>query len=151
VATATVSLSSTTFATTVEPSDTLVNLASTSGIVPGVLLYCDRELLAVDRLTGIGTQAIVRRGQDGTAATRHATNATVWIGRGDQFYSSTPTGLPPAILPVYPYIDVRTGVIWVAQGDETGVGNAGRIWAAVTIAMVPGSLGNAQTVTTTPS
>lgn len=151
MALATVSLSSTTFATTVEPSDTLVNLTSTSGIVPGVSVFCDRELMFVERLTGIGTQTIVRRGQDGTSATRHATNSTVWIGRGDQFYNSTPTGLPPAVLLVYPYIDVRTGVIWVAQGDETGPNNAGRVWAQTTQAMVAGALGNQSVVVTTPS
>jgi hypothetical protein len=151
MANATASLTSTTFSVTVEPSDTRVLLASTSGISPGVRLYAGRELLGIEVLTGIGNEAIVRRGLEGTAASRHATNETVWIGRADQFSSSDPTGLPPAVLLVYPYINVLTGVAWVAQGDETGPGNAGRIWAPMTVAMSAGALGNQQTTTTVPS
>lgn len=158
MAVATVSLTTTTFTATVEPGDTKVILASATGITPstalpqgGTHLYVDRELMLVERFTGIGNEAVVRRGLDGTAISRHATNATVWIGRGDQFYNTTPMGLPPAVLLVYPYIDVRTGVIWVAQGDESGVGNAGRIWAPMTITLSTDALGNQHVVTTTPS
>jgi hypothetical protein len=151
MANATVSLSTTTFSNTVEPADSRVILASTSGITPGVRLYVDRELMAVDRLTGIGNEAVVLRGIEGTAASRHATNSTIYIGRGDQFYSSDPIGLPPAILPVYPYINVLTGVVWVAQGDEVGAGNAGRIWAPITLAMARDGVGAYQVTTTTPS
>lgn len=151
MANATVSLASTTFAATVEPGDTLIQVSSTSGITPGVRLYCDRELLGVERLTGIGTQVIVRRGLEGTSATRHATNTTVWIGRGDQFYGTDPVGLPPSVLLVYPYINVLTGVAWVAQGDEAGAQNAARIWAPITTTLIPGAFGNQVLTTTIPS
>lgn len=147
---ATTSLGTTTFATTVEPSDTLVNLASVSGVSVGTRLYCDREMMAVSGLTGIGTQVLVRRGGGGTASARHATNAPVWIGLGHQFYDNDPVGLPPVTMLVYPYINVLTGQAWVAVGDEVGPGNAGRIWQPVSTAVVAGALGNSQVVVTTP-
>lgn len=148
---ATVSLATTTFASTVEPSDTQVVLSSTSGVVPGVRLFCDRELMAVERLTGIGTTVLVRRGVDGTVSSRHATNAPIYIGRADQFYNSDPTGLPPAVLLVYPYINAASGDIWVAEGDEVGAGNAGRIWSKVTQSIDAGALGVNQTTVIIPS
>lgn len=151
MALATVTLATTTFTGTVEPSDNIVNLSSTSGITPDVCLYVDRELIGVVRLTGIGNQAIVRRGIDGTIASRHATDAPVYIGRADQFYSSDPVGLPPNPPAVYPYINVLTGDLWVAQGDETGADVAGRIWAKITTTLDTGALGIRQRVTTTPS
>lgn len=151
MAIATVSLSSTLFTSTVEPSDSQVILSSTSGVTPGVRLFCDRELLAVERLTGIGNAAVVRRGVDGTFASRHATDAVVYIGRADQFYASDPIGLPPAVLPIYPYINALTGDVWVAEGDETGPGNAGRVWSKATQSIDAGALGNNQHVVVTPS
>lgn len=151
MANATVSLSSTTFVQTVEPSDSKVVLASTSGITPGVRLFADRELMQVLSLTGVGNEVVLRRGVDGTSASRHATLAPVYIGRADQFYDSDPRGLPPVTLLVYPYINVVTGVLWVAQGDEAGPGNAGRMWAPVTVAEAQGALGINVITTTTPT
>lgn len=151
MANATVTLSSTTFSQTVEPGDSKVIFASTSGLSPGVCVFADRELMRIERLTGLGNEAVVRRGIDGTVSSRHATNATVYIGRGDQFYHQDPMGLPPIVMLVYPYINVRTGVLWVAQGDEDGPGNAARIWAPVTVAMAAGALGVSTVTVTTPS
>lgn len=151
MANATVTLSTTTFNATVEPGDTKLIMGSTSGLAPGVHLCVDRELIAIDRLTGLGNEVVVKRGQDGTAASRHATNTPVYIGRADQFYSTDPVGLPPAVLPVSPYINVRAGRIWVAMGDDLGPGNAGRIWAEVTTAMSAGALGVPVITVTTPS
>lgn len=151
MANATVSLSTTTLSRTVEPSDSKVYLASTSGVTPGVRLFLDRELLAIERLTGIGTEVIVRRGVDGTVASRHATNTAVYIGRPDQFYSTDPVGLPPNELLVYPYINVITGDLWTAEGDESGPGLQGRIWSKVTRSIDAGALGNNQLTVNTPS
>ncbi len=151
MALATASLGTTTFSSTVEPGDTQVILSSTSGIAPGVRLFCDRELLAVVMLTGLGNAAVVRRGVDGTSSSRHATNATVWVGRADQFYDSDPYGLPPANLPVYPYINVRTGDVWAAEGDELGPGVSGRVWSKVTQSIDAGALGVNQTNVVIPS
>jgi hypothetical protein len=151
MANATVSLNTSTLLVTVEPSDNRIQLASTSGLAPGVRLFLDRELLAVETLTGIGTEAIVRRGVDGTTASRHATNTPVYIGRADQFYASDPVGLPPNELPVSPYINAVTGDIWVATGDESGPGLQGRLWSKVTRSMVPGALGGNAPVIVTPS
>lgn len=152
---ATVTLSTTTLATTVEPGDSLLTLGSLSSVPLNLLvptrLYVDRELMAVEQITGIGNQVVVRRGTGGTAASRHATNTTVYIGRADQFYTSDPIGLPPVSVQVSPWINVVTGVAWVAQGDEAGPGNAGRIWAPITVTEAAGALGVTVITTTTPT
>lgn len=148
---ATVTLASTSFASAVGAFDTQVNLASTSGIVPGVRLFANREMLCVERLTGIGNNAVVRRGLDGTGSSAHATNETVYIGSPEQFYDIDPQGVPVTGSPVNPYINTRTGVIWVIQGDDVGSGAAARAWQPVTTTQTTGALGVRVTTTTTPS
>lgn len=149
MAVATVSLSSTTFARTVERGDTSVLLASTSGVVPGVRLYADRELMAVVSL-GLGNEVNVRRGSDGTSTDRHATTVTVWFGNPCHFYASDPYGLPNDPVSVYPYINVLNGNVWVPQGDETGSGVSGRSWQLVTNTQQFGAFGIRQNTITTP-
>jgi hypothetical protein len=78
---ATVTLSTTTLAAAVTVTDGQVKVVSTAGIVPGLRLYIDQELLTVVSL-GIGTAVTVRRGVDGTATTAHASTATVRIRSG---------------------------------------------------------------------
>lgn len=148
---ATVSLATTALAADVGAGDTLWTLTSTSGVTPGVRLFVGRELVAVDRLTGIGTQVIVRRGIDGSLATPHVTADTVYIGRGDQFYSVDPFGQPPNPIAVYPYINVVTGTLWGVQGDDVGAGAAARTWAPITTTQSIGALGVRVNTTTVPS
>lgn len=149
MAQSTYTLTTTTFAAPVSGSDSLVLLTSTSGIFPGVALYVGREQLIVDRLTGISTQAVVRRGQNGTASRAHATADTVWIGSPDLFFQSDPEGQVPNPPRVSPHINVLTGDVWYVQGDE--VDNAQRTWQKQTTTQTIGSLGVRVNTTTTPS
>jgi hypothetical protein len=137
---ATVTLSTTTLSAAVSASDGAFTLASTSGIVPGVRLFLDRELIAVVSL-GLGTSVNVRRGQHGTAAQAHASGSTVTIGRADQFYESDPQGLPPDVVLVSPWINVLTGAQWTAQGDESGPGLKARYWQQTVVTPAIGDLG----------
>lgn len=148
---ATVSLSTTGLAADVSASDTLWTLTSTSGVAPGVLLYASRELVAVDRLTGIGNQVIVRRGVEGTVSSPHTTADTFYIGTGVQFFSQDPAGLPPNPIPVFPYINVLNGVLWTSQGDDTGPNQQGRTWQPITTSQSIGPLGVRVNTTTVPS
>lgn len=138
---ATVTLSTTTLTNAVTADDRQIQVGSTSGLLPGVRLYIDRELLEVVGLLGYASIVNVRRGVDGTGASRHASGATITIGRADQFYSSDPVGLPPSEVPVSPYINVLTGVHWLAQGDETGPGRDSRWWQKRETTYSTGALG----------
>jgi hypothetical protein len=127
---ATVTLSTTTLARGCGVTDTRVQVASASGLLPGTHLYVDRELMAyvsTGIVGDIGTWIDVRRGVGGTAATAHSGGALITLGRADQFYSTDPVGAPPAAVPVLPYINVLTGDFWQLQGDETLAGQ--RWWA----------------------
>jgi len=144
---ATVTLATTTLIADVSPGDTAVQVLSTSGILPGLRLCIDSELMTVVSL-GVATSVNVLRGRDGTAAQFHDTPGLVTIGRGDQFYEQDPVGTPPAIVLVSPWINVRTGTQWTAQGDELGSG-AGRWWQATVTTHDIGPLG-VRTLTVTP-
>lgn len=148
---ATATLATTTLVFAVDAGARHWQLASTTGIVQGTRLWLDRELAAVEQLTGINNIVLVRRGVDQTIATPHQSSATVTLGRADQFYSTDPVGLPPIPILVYPYINVTTGVSWVAQGDETGPGAAARIWAPITSTETQGAMGVRVVTTTVPS
>ena len=115
---ATVTLPTTTLGVGVLDKDTLVSLASTSGVFAGIRLFIDGELMKVVSLD-VDPWVRVIRGVDGTSAAPHPSTATVYIGRGDQFYQNDPVGRPPAAIPVSPYINVINGSVWFAQGDTT--------------------------------
>ena len=133
-------LTTTTLSTDVEPNDSSVQLASTSGVLPGMRLYIDQELMGVQSL-GLGTSVNVLRGVDGTATTRHASSRAVVIGQASQFYDYDPIGPPPPQVLVTPWINVRTGAQWTAQGDETGASGADRWWAKTEHTHGVGALG----------
>jgi hypothetical protein len=137
---ATVTLSTTTLAVSVGVSDTRIKVGSTSGLTPGTRLYVDGEqmrFVSVD----VDPWINVRRGVDGTASAAHPSSATVYIGRADQFYSIDPTGRPPDVIPVSPYINVINGSVWFAQGDSQPDGQANRWWQKVTNTYGTGALG----------
>jgi hypothetical protein len=137
---ATVTLSTTTLAANVGASDNQIKLASTAGVTPGTRLWVDRELMAVVSL-GVDPWVNVSRGVDGTAGSPHNSAATVTIGQAYQFYSSDPVGRPNEAVPVSPYINVRNGTIWYAQGDAVPGDTATRWWQAVTTTYDTGPLG----------
>lgn len=143
---ATYTLSTTTFAAPVSASDSQVKLASTSGLTPGMSLFVDRELMSVVSL-GVSSLVNVKRGVSGTYAQRHGTDATVYTGAAEQFYSFDPSGAPLEALLVSPWINVRTGDIWFAAGDGAPAGLEQRWWQKQSIGHGTGALG---VRTTTP-
>lgn len=138
---ATVTLRQTAFVTPVVSSDTVVYLGSLTGITPGMRLFANAEMMTVDRLTGITTGVVVRRGTDGTVSKSHSTQEVVFVGRGDQFYDRDPAGVPPMVVPVLPWINIERRVIWTIQGDDDGPGVAARTWQLVLPYQERGALG----------
>ena len=140
---ATVTLSTTTLTFQVEPLDTEVTLASVSGVLPGMRLFVDKELMAVDALISGTSRVKVRRGVDGTPATRHYSSATVTLGNADQFYFQDPVGVPASAFPVSPYINAQNGKIFYAQGDVAQFHgqSVNRWWQEVTTTYGTGALG----------
>lgn len=148
---ATFTLATTSFTAPVGALDTQVTLASTSGIVPGVFLFANRELFKVLALTGIGNGVRVLRGHDGTATGPHGTGETVYLAQGYQLFASDPQGLAPATVLANPYINTRNGTVWVVQGDDVGSGTGARSWQPVTTTQTAGALGVRVDTVTTPS
>jgi len=147
---ATVTLSSTSLELTAKASDTQVKVASTSGLIPGLRLFVDGELMSVVSL-GVSPWVNVRRGVDGTSAQDHYRGAVAWIGRADQFYFTDPAGSPPPEIPVSPYINAANGSLWFAQGDNIpGKDQSFRWWQKQTTTYGQGALG-VRTITTDPS
>lgn len=137
---ATVTLSSTTLVESVGSSERQVKVASTSGLTPGIRLFCDNELMTVVSL-GVSPWVNVLRGVDGTASTPHSTGDVVYLGRADQFYHADPVGDPPASIPVSPYINAANGTVWFAQGDSVPEGQNKRWWEKQTATRSIGPLG----------
>ncbi len=140
---ATYTLSTTNLSTPCGKFDTQVYLASTSGLVAGMRLWIDRELMSVTSLAGFANLVNVRRGVDGTFTERHGTAPTVYFGPADQFFSYDPHGRPREDLLVSPHINIRNGNIWFAQGD--GVPNGERWWQLQTVGHTQSGLGERQT------
>ena len=128
---ATSTLTQTTLAGDISESDRLVRLVSTSGLVPGRFIYVDGELLRAVSLDVPSGGWVCARGANGTQARRHQAGAPAYIGSGDQFYTIDPVGSPAPIILVSPWINVRTGSIWFAQGDA--LPNQPRWWQKQTL------------------
>lgn len=141
---ATVTLSTTTLSEGVDGSSCRLKVASTAGIVPGLRLYTNGELMTVLRIE-VDPWVCVSRGVDRTAATPHSSGETVYIGRADQFYSAPPVGRPDASILVSPYIDAVAGKVYFAQGDVTPSGSAVRWWQEQTATRVQRPLGGTTT------
>jgi hypothetical protein len=73
----------------------------------------------------------------------------VYIARADQLYSTDPYGRPPEAIPVSPWINVRTGDVFFAQGDTLPVGQGDRWWQKQTTTREAGALG-VRVTTVTP-
>lgn len=139
---ATVTLSTTTLSAPLSSSSRLLKPASTSGILPGKRLWLaeGKELVRVVALVA-GDQVEVLRGVDGTVASPHVSGSTVYIGEAHEFYSQDPVGRPSETIPVSPYINVRNGSIWFAQGDALPVGQGERWWQRQETEYSVGALG----------
>lgn len=138
------SLNSTTLSVSLTDAAKAPVLASTTSIAVGDLLVIDREALAVLGLSPLR----VLRGAAGTAAVSHAAGATVYTGAPSRFQSVDPFGIPPPDV-VTPWINLRTGDVWIAQGATVGPGVNARTWQLQVITRSIGALG-VPVVTTTP-
>ena len=145
-----VTLSTTTLTNGIGPRDQEFRLASYSGILPGYRLFIDKELCSVTNIRSDGNGVKVGRGVGGTAAASHSSSSVVTIGTPDNFYESDPVGAPPESVLVSPYINVRNGKIYYAQGDSQPTGKTYRWWQDVTNTYGAGSLG-IRTQTSDPS
>lgn len=137
---ATVTLSTTTLTNGIGPQEREVKLASNSGVLAGLFLFVDRELMKVERLLDNGLVRVVR-GQGGTSGQKHSSSAVVTIGSGTQFYSQDPVGSPAEATEVAPWINVQNGKVWYAQGDAQPTGLTFRWWQEVTTSYSAGPLG----------
>lgn len=144
---ATVTLATTTLAADVAPSDRQVKLASTAGVLPGMALYVNNEMMHVVSL-GIDPAVNVIRGMGGTKAELHVDGLTVYIGRRDQFYSHDPVGTPTAVIHVSPHINTANGSVWFAMGEPAE--GEYRYWQKQTVTYGVGPLG-VRTVTYDPT
>lgn len=143
-----VTLATTALARTLTAGASVLQLVSTAGVLPDKCLYFDGELCRVVALVPDGVKVL--RGQDGTPVLAHASNVTVYIGDGGQFYHSDPVGRPPETFEVSPWINTSNGKVWFAQGDNDPVGLADRWWQLQVTAYDQGPLGIA-TKTPTPT
>lgn len=153
---ATVTLASTLLVNPLSPADIIVCLASGTGVTPGLRLFADRELMTViGPAPANSTGAVcfyVLRGRDGTMAQAHDSGSTTWIGRGDQFYEQDPEGAPFEVVLVSPWINVRNGRIFFAQGDDLPNGRNFRWWQQQTTVYDVGPMGvRTQTLNPTSS
>lgn len=155
---ATVTLLTFTLAEGVGASDREIKLTTTSGLtIPSGTpmpsekswLYIDGELMEAVSL-GVLSHVEVRRGVGGTAAAPHSSQATIYLGRPDQFFSSDPVGVPPSAVLVSPHINVRTGGVWFAQGNVLPTGQTIRWWQKQETTHGVGPLG-IRTTTVDPS
>ena len=146
---ATVDLSTTSLVKPISAWDSQIVVASTSGLTTGKRLYADRELMSVVSVDS-SSQVTVRRGVDSTLAAPHASSMVCVIGDADQFFSYDPQGMPKDAVLVSPHINVRTGDIWLAQGDVSPEGNSARWWEKVQVKYDVGALG-IRSVTSSPS
>jgi hypothetical protein len=136
---ATVTLSTTTLLTELKPSDSLVRVASTSGLIADVHLFLNGELMRVVSPDVASSGVYVYRGVGGTSAVRHDPGAVIYIGAADQFYSTDPVGSPPEAIPVSPWINIQSGAIWFAQGSATS--DEPRWWQKQAVVPEVGALG----------
>ena len=133
-------LSTTTLSKAVGPSEQQVKVASTTGVLSGLMLFIEGELMEVTSL-GVDTWVNVLRGRDGTAGAAHDSDSTIYIGRADQFYQADPHGAPPEAIPVSPHINVVDGGVWFARGDTFPEGQSNRWWQKQSTTYTEGPLG----------
>ncbi len=148
---ATVNLASTTFTSPVLAGDTIVYLASTSGVSRGIGLFSADELMVVEYVDGVNSGVHVRRGCEGTATRAHSPLEIVWIAQLNQLYQTDPVGVPSVGVYVLPHINVVNGTVWTVQGNDSGDGAQDRSWQLITNVQFAGSLGVRQYNLTTPS
>ncbi|GAC1403880.1 MAG: hypothetical protein NVSMB64_06300 [Candidatus Velthaea sp.] len=111
-------------------SDTYVYVASAAGIVPGNLLFVDKEAMLINSVSGIALG--VQRSVQGTAAVPHNTGVTVYQGGPGAFLQYDPSGACSAGAGSFPVIS--TGNIWTCTANQwTNIAAGGTAaWGSIT-------------------
>lgn len=134
-------LASTTLAVSIRDAKAQqVALASSAAVTRGQVIWFDGEACQVTQVLSGGVVKVIR-GWGGTSAKPHGSGCTVYIGDGAQFRSGPPSGTPEPFPPVNPWIDLRAGVAYLAQGDQVGGNVDGRWWQPITVTRGIGALG----------
>src|SRR5579872_2986599 len=105
-------LISTTTAQAVSASAQGIPVASASGITAGMDIYIDRELMAVNSVSG--KTLIVTRGVQG-AAEAHMSGVSVLAGQPQWFYNVDASGSCSSTAAT-PYVNVSDGLQFTCQG-----------------------------------
>lgn len=103
-------LTSTTLTRALDSSALVVYVASATNVLVGDLIFCGREAMRVDSVLGLVVR--VSRGYAGTLGESHPSGATVYAAPAWAFYIRDPVGVPPSEVPVTPWINLATGVVW---------------------------------------
>lgn len=138
----------TTLLRSIGAADTFVPLTSLTNVLAGYVLYVDAEAMPIGRLVTTGALPGVTVVRSGRAAS-HGIGATVYTGPPAAFATGDPVGVPAAGSQPW-VINVLTGRIWVAQGDEAGPGAANRFWQLQTVTPGTGAFG-VRTTTVSPT
>jgi len=121
-------VNTTTLSAAVTKSQTQVTVASATNVAVGNILYVDREAMKVVTLSG--TNATVRRGQEGTAAVAHASGAVVYTAAPQYFYATEVSGTCTSTDEIaLPHISVATGNIYTCTSGGWTVTRRGGISA----------------------
>jgi len=121
-------LTQTTLSAAITANDTVLTVASATGIsvpsagVAGTALYIidpgakQGELVTVTAAGPISTAFSVRRGRSGTKSTAHISGALVMIGAPNLFQSADPAGgCTASSVYVTPWVNVNTGNQWICS------------------------------------
>jgi len=126
---------STTLALPVSVTDSQVVLASGTGVLPGMLLYFDRETMQIASVFGATVQ--VYRGIQNTNVLAHSAGVPAYFGTADQFFSSDPKGACSANAALT-FVRPQTGDTftctansWLKVGTSGGSVTAANVAAAI--------------------
>jgi hypothetical protein len=140
-------LTQTTLVNALSATDRLVRVGSLTGLTKGNLLVIEREAMTLLDVTSNPVRVL--RGV-GTVAAAHAPAAVVYTASPDQVYNVDPVGVAPLFPIANPWINLRDGRVWVAQGDQIGSGAQTRFWTLQTLTHPVNALGIFGPVVTTP-
>ena len=129
-----VTLSTITLTNAVSATETNWTVSSTTSLTapsvgyPGTGLFVDGEFLTVDSIIN-STQVVVKRhGGSGSLQVAHLASAIIFYGAQNSFYDTMPLGTCLTnTQPVYPWIDTKSGVIWLCYGSDGASAKTG-VW-----------------------
>lgn len=125
-----------------------IRLASIANIAKGDLIAVVgtdgnvKEAMFVKATPITGTDFVrVTRGVAGTAATSHQIGLTVYTGSSAVFESKDPHGIPLAPPRMNPWINLKNGNVWFAEGESVGPDTGARYWQLLTPTYATGTFG----------